>query len=140
VNLIANTRTDQGLVVKAALDESGYGNRSPLFPAIFPAKTECLVKDQRQVLTQTPCLGRKKPGNPGERLPGTKQGSRARMNRWRRLRSSPPSSTAIGTIRSGPAKVDDFIVSRALTSSTSRTNGPSATARRSTSARTSTSW
>src|SRR5262249_47525755 len=46
--------------------------------------------------------------------PGTKQGSRSPMNRWRRLRSSPPSSTAIGTIRSGPAKVDDFIVSRAL--------------------------
>src|SRR5690349_12521366 len=47
--------------------------------------------------------------------PGTKQGSRSRMTKWRLWQSSPPSSTAIGTIRSSPAKLDDFIVSRVLT-------------------------
>src|SRR5262249_4489862 len=47
--------------------------------------------------------------------PSTKPGSRSPMSKWRLLRSSPPSSTAIGTTRSSPAKVDDFIVSRLLT-------------------------
>src|SRR5262249_4204494 len=48
--------------------------------------------------------------------PSTKPGSRSPMSKWRLLRSSPPSSTAIGTTRSSPAKVYYFIVSPLLTS------------------------